>query len=180
MRSTGTDAVSDDVRMARIDVLEELDKIARSQDMAVFRNVTSEVYGLYKERKKSGFFRDVFSGFGNVEIPVWQINRTCDVFYEDVWTGRAYFVIEASREALNAFNDDGYVIMKIKGWLVESYRKAISDLRTAHRSSMVRIWDYAFTRTGSPLPCDVLVLPYYDSETLPGVPVVTLMLVRPK
>lgn len=182
-RDTGPDganAVPGVAGPAGIDTLKELAKIARGKDMAESRNVTGEVYALYKSLKRSGYFRDVFVRFGNEEVPVWQISRTCDVFPADVWDGRAYFIIEASREALEAFHDDGFVIMKIKDWLVESYRKAVSDLRQTRRRNQVHLWDYAFTRPGSPLPPDILVLPAYDAESLDGVPVVTLMLVLPR
>ena len=64
--------------------------------------------------------------------------------------------------------------------MVESYKKAVSDMRQAPKADKVKIWDDAFMRTGSPLPHDVMVIPFYHEEFVPGVPAVTLALVKPR
>lgn len=78
-----------------------------------------------------------------------------------------------------SFLDDGFAIIKIKEWLVESYKKAVSDMRLSPNINKILIWDYAFNRIGSPLPDDLLVLPFYSEELVSGVPAVILAIVKP-
>jgi len=164
----------------RIDTIAELEKIAVAKGLPEIRgNAVQDVYRIYKNMKKMHFFQDVFGKFGNTEVKNWKITYTSDVFDAYLWEGEILFIIEVSHEAIVAFLDDGFAIIKIKAWLVESYKKAVSDMILSPNANKVRIWDYAFTRTGSPLPDSLLVLPFYSDELAPGVPAVILAIVKP-
>ena len=176
MPLTGTGCFDPD----RIDTRAELEKIAVSWGLPEIRSsAIQDTYRAYKNMKRSCFFQRLFAHYGNSEVPAWKIAYTSDVFDSYLWEGDIYFIIEVSREAIVAFLDDGFAIFKIKEWLVESYRKAVSDMRLSPGADRVRIWDYAFTRTGSPLPEDVFVLPFYSEELVPGVPVAVLAILKP-
>jgi hypothetical protein len=174
--SSGKDRVNE----VRIDSLAELEKISRSPGMPGLRKDSiQDVFRAYRHLKDTRYFTSVFGQFGNREVIYWRLSYTCDVFDAYVWEGRIFFIIEVSGEAIDAFLDDGFSVLKIKDWLVESYRKAVSDMRQQPRANKIKIWDYAFNRYGSPLPEDVLVLPFFD-ELAPGAPTATLALVKPR
>ncbi len=163
-----------------IDTVAELEKIARSKGLPEIRgNAVQDVYLIYKNMKMTFFFQDVFGKFGNTEVRNWKVSFTSDVFDAYIWEGEIVFIIELSHEAISSFLDDGFAISKIKGWLVESYKKAVSDMRISPGADKIAIWDYAFTRTGSPLPDDLLVLPFYSEELASEVPAVVLAIVKP-
>lgn len=164
-----------------IDTAKELEKIARAKVIPEIRkNAMQDVYHIYQNMKTLRFFQAVFDHFGNKEAIRQQSLRTYDIFKAEVGEGEIFFIVEASWEAVEAFLDDGSVVFKIKDWLVNSYKKAVDDVRMAPDADKVKIWDDAFTRVGSPLPRDVLVIPFYHEEFVPGVPAVTLALVKPK
>lgn len=164
----------------RIDTLAELEKIAAAKGLAEIRgNAVQDVYRTYKNMKETQFFQDVFGKFGNTEVKKWKIAYTSDVFDAYLWEGEIFFIIEVSHEAIASFLDDGFAILKIKEWLIESYKKAVSDMRLSPNANKILIWDYAFTRTGSPLPEDLLVLPFYSEELASGVPAVILAIIKP-
>jgi hypothetical protein len=163
-----------------LDSRAELEKIARSPGSpSLGKDSIQDVFRAYKHLKSTRYFTSVFEQFGNREITNWRISYTCDVFDAYIWEGRIFIIIEVSGDAIDAFMDDGFSVLKIKDWLVESYRKAVSDMRLWPRTDKIKIWDYAFNRPGSPPPEDVLVLPFH-SEMAPGVPTTTLALVKPK
>jgi hypothetical protein len=164
----------------RIDTIVELEKIAVARGLPELRgNAVQIAYQTYKTMKRKHFFYQVFRNFGNTEIRNWKITFTSDVFDAYLWEGEMVFIVEVSHEAIVSFHDDGFAIMKIKEWLVESYKKAVSDRRLSPGSNKIMIWDYAFNRMGSPLPDDLLVLPFYSEEISPGVPAVVLAIVKP-
>jgi hypothetical protein len=163
----------------RIDSRAELELIARSPGLPdLKKDHITDVYRTYTLLKSARFFTAVFQQFGNREVVSWRLSYTCDVFDTFIWEGRMFLIIELSGEAIDAFLDDGFSVLKIKGWLVESYRKAVSDMRLWPKADKIKLWDYAFNRPGSPLPDDVLVLPFF-TEPVPGVPVAVLALVKP-
>jgi hypothetical protein len=164
----------------QIDTIAELEKIAIARGLPELRgNAVQDVYRIYADLKKTHFFRHVFGKFGNTEIRSWKVAFTSDVFDAYIWEGEIVFIIEVSHEAIVSFHDDGFAIMKIKEWLVESYKKAVSDMRLSPASNKIGLWDYAFNRMGSPLPDDLLVLPFFSEEFAPGVPAVILAIVKP-
>ncbi len=165
----------------QIDTIAELEKIAAAKGLPEIRgNAVQDVYQIYKNMKKTQFFHDVFGKFGNTEVKNWKIAYTSDVFDAYLWEGEIFFIIEVSHEAIVSFLDDGFAILKIKEWLIESYKKAVSDMRLSPNTNKIHIWDHAFTRIGSPLPEDLLVLPFYSEELVSGVPAVILAIVKPK
>lgn len=169
------------ITTVKIDTRAELEKIASAKGVPGIRKYAmKDVYHIYQNMKTLRFFQAVFNQFGNTEATKQQGLRTYDVFKAEVWEGEIFFIVEASWESVAAFLDDGLVIGKIKEWMVESYKKAVSDMRQAPKADKVKIWDDAFMRNGSPLPHDVMVIPFYHDEFVPGVPAVTLALVKPK
>lgn len=168
------------VSPARIDSRVELEKIARSPGLpGLKKDHIMDVYRAYTLLKGARFFTSVFEQFDNREVVNWRLSYTCDVFDAFIWEGRMFLIIEISGDAIEAFMDDGFSVLKIKDWLVESYRKAVSDMRLWPKADKIKLWDYAFNRPGSPLPEDVLVLPFF-AEPVPGVPTAVLALVKPK
>jgi hypothetical protein len=164
-----------------IDTRAELEKIAAAKGVPVMRKYAmGDVFKIYQNMKTLRFFQAVFDHFGNKEATKQQSLRTYDIFKAEVWEGEIFFIVEASWESVEAFLDDGSVIFKIKEWLIESYKKAVSDMRMSPRADNVKLWDDAFMRTGSPLPHDVMVIPFYHEDFVPGVPAVTLALVKPR
>lgn len=173
-------AESYDFNPDHIDTVAELEKIARAPGLPELRgNAVQDAYLIYRDMKRAYFFHRIFGKFGNTEIRNWKIAFTSDVFDAYLWEGEIVFIIEVSHEAIVAFHDDGFSIMKIKEWLVESYKKAVSDMILSPGHNKIMIWDYAFNRMGSPLPDDLLVLPFYCEELAPGVPAVILAIVKP-
>ena len=163
-----------------VDTEAELKKIAAAKGApGVGGYAVQETYRAYQSMKSARFFQRLFSCYGNSEVRIWNVAYTSDVFDAYIWEGKIVFVVEISREAIAAFLDDGFAIFKIKEWIVESYRKAVSDMRLSPGADKVRIWDYAFTRMGSPLPDDLFVLPFYSEELVPGVPVAILAILKP-
>ncbi len=168
-----------DLNPDRIDTVAELKKIAAAKGLPQIRgNAVQDIYRIYKNMKEKHFFHDVFGKFGNTEVAKWKIAYTSDVFDAYLWDGEIFFIIEISHEAIASFLDDGFAIIKIKEWLIESYKKAVSDMRLSPNANKILIWDYAFTRTGSPLPDDLLILPFYSEELASGVPAVILAIVK--
>ena len=164
----------------QFDTLAELEKIAMAKGLPEIRgNAVQDVYQIYKDMKKTHFFHEVFRRFGNTEVENWKVAFTSDVFDAYLWEGEILFIVEVSHEAIISFLDDGFALIKIKEWLVESYKKAVSDMRLSPAADKIMIWDYVFTRTGSPLSDDLLILPFYCEELAPGVPAVILAIVKP-
>ena len=164
----------------QIDTLAELEKIAIAKGRPeIRRDAVRDIYQIYKNMKKTQFFQDVFRRFGNTEVENWKVAFTSDVFDAYLWEGEIFFIVEISHEAIVSFLDDGFAIIKIKEWLIESYKEAVSDMRLSPSANKIGIWDYAFTRMGSPLPDELLVLPFYSEELAPGVPAVILAIVKP-
>lgn len=163
-----------------IDTRAELDKIAVAKGLPEIRKgALQDIYRIYQNMKTLRVFQAVFDRYGNKEATRPQGLRTYDIFKAKVLDGELFFIVEASWESVEAFLDDGYVISKIENWLVESYDKAVGDMRQMPDVDKVKIWNDAFRRTGSPLPNNVMVVPFYHEEFAPGVPAVTLALVKP-
>jgi hypothetical protein len=162
-----------------IDTRAELEKIAAAKGVPEIRKgALQEIYRIYQNMKTLRFFQAVFDRFGNKEATRPQELRTYYIFKADVEDGKIFFIVEASWESVEAFLDDGSVIYKIKDWLVESYKRAVNDMRRMPDEDKIRIWDDTFKRANSPLPIGVTVLPFYHAEFAPGVPAVTLALVK--
>jgi hypothetical protein len=136
----------------------------------------TQVYHVYKNLKTLGFFRLVMARFGNTECRRDVSLRVYDIY--DVSTGgggRIFFVVEASLETIDAFLDDGSVLLKVRDWLADAYRRVCM---AGDSKDVMRTWDDAFHAPGSPLPAGVLVVPFYNKDLAPGVPGVILVLVK--
>ncbi len=167
------------IRDVKIDTAAEVRKIiaSRGLDRAPEGSLPlSQVYKVYQDLKTLGFFRLVMSRFGNRECSSRVTGlRTYDVYDVSLGGGRIFFVVEASAEAVEAFMDDGSVLLKIRDWLTDAYRRVCMAGDT---EDPVKLWDDAFHARGSPLPSGVMVIPFYNKNLAPGVPGVILALVK--
>jgi hypothetical protein len=168
----------DRLRDVKIDTAAEVRKIIASKGMdrvPVGSLPLTLVYRTYKNLKTLGFFRLVIERFGNRECKRDLDLRVYDIYDVKTGGGRIFFMVEASLEAIEAFLDDGQVLLKIRDWLAESYRRVCM---AREDSDVMKTWDDAFHAPGSPLPADVIVVPFYNKELAPGVPGVILVLVK--
>jgi hypothetical protein len=122
-----------------------------------------------------GFFRLVTQRFGNSECGRDLSLRVYDIYDVPTGGGRIFFPVETSLEAIDAFNDDGYVLPKVRDWLAEAYRRVCL---ARDDGDVLRTWYDAFHAPGSPLPAGVPVVPFYNRDLAPGVPGVILVLVK--
>jgi hypothetical protein len=152
-----------------IDVPGEVRKIRAAEGKGEAGNKTlGAAYKAYTGMKTLGFFHNVAEAYGNVECLKEMSLRTYDIFIADTGKGRQAFVVVPSREALEAFLDDGFVLLKIRDWLVSSYKEALIS----------GDWDAAFAREGSPLPRGVKVVPFFKEDFADGTPGVVMVLVK--
>ncbi len=167
------------LRDVTIDTAAEVRKIiaSRGLDRAPEGSLPlGQVYRVYKDLKTLGFFAIVMRRFGNEECSSRIASlRTYDIYDVGTGGGRVFFVVEASKEAVDAFMDDGSVLFKIREWLAGAYRQVCMAGAT---EDPLKLWDDAFHAHGSPLPADVMVIPFYNRNLAPGVPGVILALVR--
>jgi hypothetical protein len=168
----------DKLRDVKIDTAGEVRKIIASKGMDRVPEGSlplTLVYRVYKNLKMLGFFRLVIERFGNRECKRDLSLRVYDIYDVRTGDGRIFFVVEASLEAIEAFLDDGSVLLKIREWLADSYRRVCM---AGDAGDVMKIWDDAFHAPGSPLPAGVMVVPFYHKELAPGVPAVILVLVK--
>jgi hypothetical protein len=169
----------DRIRDVKIDTAAEVRKIiaSRGLDRAPEGSLPlSQVYRVYRNLKTLGFFALVMSRFGNRECGSRVASlRTYDIYDVSTGSGRVFFVVEASVEAVDAFLDDGSVLLKIREWLADAYRRVCLAGET---EDPVRLWDDTFHARGSPLPEGVMVVPFYNKNLAPGIPGVILALVK--
>jgi len=137
----------------------------------------SQVYLVYKNMKTLGFFRLIAEAEDNFECTGGASQRVNDLFEANTVDGHIFFVVEATREAVTAFMDDGLILYKIRSWLISCFRTACEIPAT---EDPVASWDRIFSASGSPLPKGVRVLPFYNKELAPGIPGVILVLVYQK
>ncbi|HUL61890.1 MAG TPA: hypothetical protein VLT35_02405 [Methanocella sp.] len=133
------------------------------------------VYRSYKNLKTLGFFRLVMEQFGNTVCSRDISLRVYDIYDVPTGKGRVFFMVEASLEAIEAFLDDGSVLLKVREWLADAYRRVCL---ARDDGDVLKTWDDAFHAHGSPLPPGVLVVPFYNKNLAPGVPGVVLVLVK--
>lgn len=160
-----------------IDTAAEIRKIIASQGKDIITeedHPISLVYKIYRNLKTLGFFSQVEQRFGNTEATRDLSLRVYDIYEVSTGSGRLFFVVEASRETLGAFLDDGFVLLKVRDWLADAYRRVCMAPDTG---DPVKTWDDAFHAPGSPLPSGVIVVPFYNRNLAPGVPSVILVLV---
>lgn len=154
-----------------IDIPGEIRKILDADGAGVTgERSLSEAYHAYTGMKTLGFFSLVADAFGNIECLKEMSLRTYDIFIADTGKGHQVFVVTCSREALEAFLDDGFVLLKIREWLVSSYKELLNAGTGA--------WDEAFGREGSPLPRGVRVIPFYKEGFADGTPGVVMVLIK--
>lgn len=134
----------------------------------------SQVYRIYRNMKVLGFFGLVAGRYGNTEAAGGMSLRVYDIFEGDTGEGRIFFIVEITRESLDAFLDDGCVLLKIREWLISCYRCVSQSVPSG---DVVRLWDDVFSAPGSPLPASVKVVPFYNQAIAPGIPAVILILV---
>ena len=139
----------------------------------------SQVYEVYQNMKTLGFFRLTAAAQDNCECTGGASQRVNDLFEANTVDGHIFFLVEATREAVTAFLDDGLILYKIRGWLTTCFRTAC-EMPAAAAEDPVAWWDSIFSARGSPLPKNVRVLPFYNKELAPGVPGVILVLVYRK
>jgi hypothetical protein len=166
------------LRDVKIDTAAEVRKIIASKglDHAPEGSLPlSQVYRVYKNLKTLGFFSLVAGHFGNTECGGSHSLRVYDIYDVSTGNGRVFFVVEASREAIAAFLDDGAILFKIREWLADAYRRICM---AGDVPDPIRAWDDAMHAHGSPLPADVTVIPFYNKDLAPGVPGVILVLVK--
>jgi hypothetical protein len=168
----------DRLRDVKIDVAAEVRKIIASKGLDRVPEGSlplTQVYRAYKNLKTLGFFQLVMGRFGNTECRRDISLRVYDIYDVPTGKGRIFFVVEASLEAIEAFLDDGYVLLKVREWLADAYRRVCM---AREGGDVLKAWDDAFHAPGSPLPAGVLVVPFYNKELAPGVPGVILVLVK--
>ena len=168
----------DRLRDVKIDTAAEVRKIIASKGLDRVPEGSlplTLIYRVYKNLKTLGFFRLVMGRFGNAECGRDLSLRVYDIYDVPTGKGRIFFVVEASQEAVEAFLDDGYVLLKVREWLADAYRRVCM---AADNNDVIKTWDDAFHAPGSPLPAGVMVVPFYNKELAPGVPGVILVLVK--
>ena len=168
------------LKSVSIDSANEIRKISASGGHDKIPDGTralSQVYLVYQNMKTLGFFRLTATAQDNHECTGGASQRVNDIFEAATIDGRIFFLVEATREAVSAFMDDGLVLYKIRGWLTSCFRIACEIPAT---EDPVSSWDRIFSASGSPLPKDVRVLPFYNKELAPGIPGVILVLVYRK
>jgi hypothetical protein len=166
------------LRDVKIDTAAEVRKIIASKGLDRVPEGSlplTLIYRVYKNLKTLGFFRLVMERFGNKECGGDLSLRVYDIYDVGTGAGRIFFVVEASLEAIDAFLDDGYVLLKVREWLADAYRRVCM---ARDDGDVMRTWDDAFHAPGSPLPAGVMVVPFYNKELAPGVPGVILVLVK--
>ncbi|HTY89644.1 MAG TPA: hypothetical protein VMC84_00550 [Methanocella sp.] len=163
-----------------INVKREVDKLAAYSGPASIPNsALADVYRTYRNMKTLRFFRLVAEGFHNNERLSEISGRTYDIFKADLGRGQVYVIIEASNEAAKAFMDDGQIMLKLREWLIESLRRVVDAKGDMKLMPPVEKWDRWLYGRGSVLPRDVRVIPFYSQEFTPGIPALTLILVKP-
>jgi hypothetical protein len=131
------------------------------------------VYFTYRDMKLLGFFRSVYGRFGDRDAGM-KGSRTYDIFDADTGNGRLFFVVDVSSGALDAFLDDGLVAFKLRDWLAESCRQVVGVPRDQARDA----WETAIYGGNTMLPPRVRAIPFYSADFAPGVPTLTLAIVK--
>jgi len=166
------------LRDVKIDTAAEVRKIMASRGLDRVPEGSlplTLVYRTYKDLKMLGFFSLVMERFGNRECRQDMSLRVYDIYDVRTGQGRIFFMVEASMEAIDAFLDDGYILLKVRDWLADAYRRVCMAGDTG---DVVKLWDDAFHAPGSPLPPGLMVVPFYNRNLAPGVPGVILVLVK--
>ena len=168
----------DRLQDVKIDTAAEVRKIIASKGLDRIPEGSlplTQVYRAYKNLKTLGFFRLVMERFGNTECRRDISLRSYDIYDVGTGRGRVFFVVEASLETIDAFLDDGSILLKVREWLADAYRRVCM---AGDSKDVTRTWDDAFHAPGSPLPAGVTVVPFYNKDMAPGVPGVILVLVK--
>jgi hypothetical protein len=164
-----------------VDVKREVDKFVAYKGPASLPNsALGDVYRVYRNMKTLKFFKLVIEGSNNKERLSELSGRTYDMFKADLGRGQIYIIVEASYEAANAFMDDGQILLKLREWLTESLKRVVDAQGDMKLLPPIEKWDRWLYGKGSALPRDVRAIPFYNAEFTPGVPALTLVLVRPQ
>ncbi len=166
------------LRDVKIDTPGEVRKIIASKGLDQLPDGSlplNQVYQAYKNLKTVGFFSLVMDRFGNTECGRDVSLRVYDIYDVSTGSGRLFFMVEASMEAIDAFLDDGSILFKIREWLADAY---LSVCMAGDAWDPAKVWNDAMHARGSPLPADVMVVPFYNRDLAPGVPGVILVLVK--
>lgn len=137
----------------------------------------SQIDKVYHNLKTLGFFRLVAEAWCNQECTGGRSQRVNDLFEANTVDGHIFFIVELTREAIDAFIDDGLVSYKLRDWLTSCFRRACVMQPDKDPAAM---WNDLYSARGSPLPKGVRVLPFYNKELAPGIPGVILVLVYEK
>jgi hypothetical protein len=139
-------------------------------------NALQPVYHTYQNLKLLGFFKLAMERYGNNECLRELSLRVYDIFKAETGNGEIFFIVECSKEALNAFLDDGSVLLKIREWIAGSYREALK-IPIASESYIIE-WNKIFNSKISPIPKGVKAVPFYKKNFVAGVPAVIIILVK--
>ncbi len=169
----------DRINSVSIDVKREVSRLASYEGPNEFPSMAlTDVYKTYQNLKKLRFFERVYEQFHNAEQPKQVDCRTYDIFEADAGRGKLFIITEASEEAAVAFNDDGQIMLKLRGWLEESLKRVVStDLKYLTPAEK---WDRWLYGKGTELPADVRAIPFFSKDFVPGVPVLTIVFVKPQ
>jgi hypothetical protein len=118
-----------------------------------------KVYRAYLGMKELGFFRSVMALHGNRELTRRAEQRTFDIFGYD---GKFFVIVECSGEALEAFLDDGRVLLKSR----DAIKSGISSVLSAQHDDLKELWDAAVHSHGSPIPQNVRAIPLFNEGML--------------
>lgn len=161
-----------------VDVGREVDRLAAHTGMpAVPAGALGAAHRTYRNMKTLGFFQSVAGTFHNRERLSETSGRTSDIFLADLGRGPVFVVVEASYEAAEAFLDDGQILLKLREWLEESLRRVV-DAKGDPAPPREK-WGIQLYGPGSRLPRGVKAIPFFTREFAPGIPALTLVLVKP-
>lgn len=164
-----------------INVKREVEKLAGYEGPAVLPSkALADVYRTYKNMKTLGFFKLVVHGSKNHERLSELSGRTYDIFRANAGKGEIYIITEASVEAADAFMDDGQIIYKLREWLTESLKRVVDAPGDMKTLPPVEKWDRWLYGKGTRLPRDVRAIPFFNAEFVPGIPTLTIVLVKPQ
>ncbi|MCD1295842.1 hypothetical protein CUJ83_12635 [Methanocella sp. CWC-04] len=164
-----------------IDISKEIDRIIGScgkHSIPKDRAAIQKVSQTYENLKTLGFFDLVARKFNNNEHLTRRLFRYYDMFEGDAVSGKIFFIVEFTKEAMEAFLDDGQVALKLREWLVSSY-KELFDLKNNEKDlNNLELWNKTFSGKNSRLPSGVKAIPFYKEDLCDGIPALIIVLVK--
>lgn len=153
----------------------EVDKLAAYKGVDDMKSTAlQEVYFTYKDLKLLKFFETLYRKYGDVEALNLKGQRTYDIFDVDLGRGKLFIIVDITPKALNAFNDDGLVLLKLREWIEESCKRVVNGTG----KKPILEWDSAFYGKGTRLPSGVRVISLYNANYAPDVPALTLAIYK--